>query len=30
VTLVVATIFVLVSVFVDILYAVMDPRLRER
>jgi len=30
VTLVVATIFVLVSVLVDILYAVMDPRLREQ
>jgi peptide/nickel transport system permease protein len=30
VTLVVATIFVLVSVLVDVLYAVMDPRLRER
>jgi peptide/nickel transport system permease protein len=28
VTLVVATIFVLVSLFVDVLYAVMDPRLR--
>ena len=29
VTLVMATIFVLVSLFVDILYAVMDPRLRK-
>jgi peptide/nickel transport system permease protein len=29
VTLVMATIFVLVSLFVDILYAVMDPRLRN-
>jgi peptide/nickel transport system permease protein len=28
VTLVVATIFVLVSLIVDILYAVLDPRLR--
>ncbi|HEY7036862.1 MAG TPA: ABC transporter permease [Thermomicrobiales bacterium] len=30
VTLVVATIFVLVTLLVDVLYAVMDPRLRER
>jgi peptide/nickel transport system permease protein len=30
VTLVVSTIFVLVTVLVDVLYAVMDPRLRER
>lgn len=30
VTIVVATIFVLVSMAVDILYAVLDPRLRER
>jgi peptide/nickel transport system permease protein len=30
VTLVVATIFVLVSLLVDILYTVMDPRLREK
>ncbi|MEA2583659.1 MAG: peptide/nickel transport system permease protein, partial [Thermomicrobiales bacterium] len=30
VTLVISTIFVLVSVLVDVLYAVMDPRLRER
>ena len=29
VTLVIATIFVIVSVFVDILYAVVDPRLRK-
>jgi ABC-type dipeptide/oligopeptide/nickel transport system permease component len=28
--LVVATIFVLVTLLVDVLYAVMDPRLRER
>jgi ABC-type dipeptide/oligopeptide/nickel transport system permease component len=30
VTLVMATIFVLVSLVVDILYAVLDPRLRNR
>jgi peptide/nickel transport system permease protein len=30
VTLVMATIFVLVSVLVDVLYAVLDPRLRTR
>jgi peptide/nickel transport system permease protein len=30
VTLVVSTIFVLVTLLVDVLYAVMDPRLRER
>jgi peptide/nickel transport system permease protein len=29
VTLVISTIFVLVSLVVDLLYAVMDPRLRE-